>query len=74
MTTWNIESLVHVINLSRLEQSITETPFDELVTVYGALTKAVDVFLNCADIPEVTYIVSDLANAYAVEITNRLME
>lgn len=74
MTTWTIESLVHVVNYERLGQSITETPFGELVSVYEVLTKAVDVCLNCADIPEITSIVSDLANAYAVEITNRLME
>ena len=74
MTTWTIESLVDVIDHERLRQSITETPFDELVSVYEALTKVVDICLDCANIPETTYIVSDLANAYAVEITNRLME
>lgn len=74
MTTWTIESLVRVVNHERLRQSITETPLGELVSVYEALTKAVDVCLDCADIPETTYIVSDLANAYAVEITDRLME
>lgn len=74
MTTWNIESLVHVIKHEQLRQSITEMPFGELVSVYDALTKVVDVCLNCADIPETTYIVSDLANAYAVEITDRLVK
>ena len=74
MTTWTIESLVRVIDCERLRQSITEMPFGELVSVYEALTKVVDICLDCANIPETTYIVSDLANAYAVEITNRLME
>lgn len=74
MTVWTIESLVDVIDHERLRQSITETPFGELVSVYEALENVVDVCLDCANIPETAYIVSDLANAYAVEISHRLME
>lgn len=72
MTTWTVESLVGVINHERLRQSITETPFGELVDVHNALRNVLSVCLNCCDIPETACIVSDLFNAYAVEITDRL--
>ena len=46
MTTWTVESLVGVINHERLRQSITETPFGELVDVHNALRNVLSVCLN----------------------------
>ncbi len=55
-----------------LYQSILDMPFDGLVNVYNALNKVVDVCLECPDIPELAFVVSDFANLCAVEITDRL--
>lgn len=55
-----------------LYQSILDMSFDSLVNVYNALNKVVDVCLECSDIPELAFVVSDFANLCAVEITDRL--
>lgn len=55
-----------------LYQSLISMPFDGLVNVYNALNNVVDVCLECPDVPELAFIVSDFANMCAVEITDRL--
>lgn len=56
----------------RLYQSMTEMPFDGLVNIYNALNKVVDACLECPNVPELAFIVSDLTCLCAVEITDRL--
>jgi hypothetical protein len=62
---------LHVTD-EQLYQSILDIPFDGLVNVYNAFNKVLDVCLECPDIPELAFIVSDFANLCAVEITDRL--
>ena len=60
------------ISDERLYQSILDMPFDDLVNVYAALNKVVNVCLECPDIPELAFVVSDFSNLCAAEITDRL--
>lgn len=62
---------LHVTD-ERLYQSILDMPFDGLVNVYNAFNKVLDACLECPDVPELAFIVSDFANLCAVEITDRL--
>lgn len=62
---------LHVTD-EQLYQSILDMPFDGLVNVYNAFNKVLDVCLECPDVPELAFIVSDFANLCAVEITDRL--
>ena len=77
MTYFTFQTLLrHVQDLhvcdERLYQSILDMPFDGLVNVYNALNKVVDACLDCPDIPDLVFVVSDIANLCAVEITDRL--
>jgi hypothetical protein len=62
---------LHVTD-EQLYQSILDMPFDGLVNVYNAFNKVLDVCLECPDVPDLAFIVSDFANLCAVEITDRL--
>ena len=62
---------LHVTD-EQLYQSILDMPFDGLVNVYTAFNKVRDVCLDCPDVPDLAFIVSDFANLCAVEITDRL--
>lgn len=77
MTYFTFQTLLrHVQDLyisdERLYQSILDMPFDGLVNAYDALNKVVDVCLECPDIPDLAFVVSDFANLCAAEITDRL--
>lgn len=62
---------LHVTD-EQLYQSILDMPFDVLVNAYNAFNKVLDACLECPDVPELAFIVSDFANLCAVEITDRL--
>lgn len=65
---------IHKLHTSdeQLYHSILNMPFDGLVNAYNAFNKVLDVCLECPDIPELAFIVSDFANLCAAEITDRL--
>lgn len=68
--------LCHIRNLrvtdEQLYQSFLDIPFDGLVNLYNSFNNVLNVCLECPDIPEFAFLVSDFVNLCAVEITNRL--
>ena len=77
MTYFTLQTLLHNVHQLHtsdegLYQAILNMPFDGLVNAYNALNKVVDACLECPDIPELAFVVSDFANLCAAEITDRL--
>ena len=77
MTYFTFQTLLHNVHELHtsdegLYQSILDMPFDGLVNAYDALNKVIEVCLECPDIPELAFVVSDFANLCAAEITDRL--
>lgn len=70
---WDIFGLVHNINLDELKQNLAETSTSELIAVYKALSNVIDLCLHFANIPAVTFPLSELSFAYSLELTNRMI-
>lgn len=73
MTSYDIENLIGYVDLEQFINSLAQTKFDELIKIYKSLSQTVKVCLECDNIPQVVYTLSEFQYVYALEIVERYL-
>lgn len=67
-------SLFYNVKILMLKNSIREQSLNELVETYKSINLVLNLCLTFANMPAVTYPLSELAHAYWLEIVNRYLQ